>query len=100
MVIHVVISAAVHFSSFHGPVPWHSFASQSGLSHQDHRTRISLENTHPFLDEILLQSLTREAVAMGFVVKRKRGFCGLHSTAFISPIVVLGIGWLMRVSWG
>lgn len=81
-------------------VPWCSLATWSGSSHQNHRTRVSLENTRPFLDEILLQSLTREAVAMGFVLKRKRGFCGLHSTAFISPIVVLGIGWLMRVSWG
>lgn len=56
-------------------------------------------NTYPFLDEILLQSLAREVVTMGFVLKRKRGFCSLHSTAFIYPIVVLGIGWLMRVNW-
>lgn len=63
-------------------------------------SELSLENTHPFLDVILLQSPTREAVSMGFVVKRKRGFCSLLNAAFIFPIVVLQIGWLMRVSWG
>lgn len=59
-----------------------------------------LANTYPFLVEILLRSLMWEVVAMVFVLKRKRGFCGLHSSAFIFSIVVLGIGWLMRVSWG
>lgn len=72
MVIHIVISAAVLFKQTHvAPLP------------------LSLENAHPFLDQILLQSLTREVATMGFVLKRKRGFCGLSSTAFISPIVVL-----------
>lgn len=57
---------------------------------------LSLKNTHHFLDGSPLQSLAGD----GGVLRRKRGFCALHSSAFISPIVVLGIGWLMRASWG
>lgn len=77
-----------------------SFATYLGSLHQDVRARISLKNTHHFLDGIMLQYLTGEVVTVGFVLRRKRGYCGLHSPAFIFPIVVLGIGWLMRASWG
>lgn len=55
------------------------------LCHNNHRTGIIQENTHPFVDEILLQSLTQEAVAIGFVLRRKRRCCGLHSTVFYLP---------------
>lgn len=66
-------------------VPWSSFATESGSSHQDHRTRISLENTHPFLDEILMQSLSWETVAMGFCAQEEERLLWFTQHCFYLP---------------